>query len=303
MKNINDDLPFENLVDVIMHFSDEQVCKDYLVKIRWGSQIVCPHCSHDGKIYKMKKSYKCSKCRKPFSVTKGTIFENSPIPLQKWFAAIWLITSHKKGISSVQLHKDLGITQKSAWFLLQRVRSAIINNSLDTPLNGVVEIDETYIGGKGGKEENTQGRSLKTKKPVLGLVERGGRIVAMKVDNTTKGVLLPIIKENVSDDVELITDGWRSYSTLGDTYKHTVVKHNKNHYTYGEAHTNTIEGFWSLLKRGIVGIYHSISEKHMNYYINEFNYRYNTREMTCIERFNDMLGISECRTTYRDLVA
>ncbi|MFV0237003.1 MAG: IS1595 family transposase [Flavobacteriales bacterium] len=299
---------FNNLIEVMMHFSDEQVCKDYLAELRWANGIFCPHCENDDKIYTMKRNYKCAKCRKQFSVTKGSIFENSGIPLQKWFAGVWLITSHKKGISSLQLHRDLGITQKSAWFMLQRIRFAIRTKSFNRKLENTVEADETYIGGKNKnrhqdkKVPNAQGRSTKDKTAVFGLVERNGRVTAMKVKRTDKNTLQSIINKNVSLNANLMTDEWKAYKGLSKNYSHLVVKHGEGQYVNGKAHTNTIEGFWSLLKRGIIGIYHNVSAKHLNAYVDEFEYRYNTKHISCVERFNNMLSLSNSRLTYNQLI-
>lgn len=297
---------FSNLIEVMTHFSDKQTCKSYLSQMRWGGKTVCPHCGHDH-CYTMKHNFKCAKCRKQFSETKGTIFENSAVPLQKWFAAIWLITSHKKGISSLQLHRDIGVTQKTAWFMLQRIRFAVKTKSFNKPLNNIVEADETYIGGKNKnrhsdkKVGNAQGRSTKDKTPVFGLVERNGRIVAMKVNGTTKGIIQPIINQNVSKDAQLMTDEWKAYVGLASSYNHSIVKHGKGQYVDGFCHTNTIEGFWSLLKRGIIGIYHSVSSKHLDAYVDEFEYRYNTKDISCAERFDDLLTLSNSRITYKTL--
>lgn len=299
----------KNLIDVMMHFSDESVCKKYLEKKRWeDGNIICPHCKHDGKIYIMKKNYKCSSCRKQFSVTKGTIFENSAIPLQKWFAAIWLMTSHKKGISSLQLHRDLGVTQKSAWFMLQRIRYAMGNGD-NFSLEGTVEVDETYIGGKNKnrhkskKVKGIQGRSTKDKTAVLGLVERNGRILAMKVDNTTKQTIQPLIKRNVIKGSNIMTDEWKAYKGLEkEGFDHEFVKHGREEYVSGDCHTNTIEGFWSILKRGLYGIHHFVSKKHLNSYIGEFQFRYNTKEMGCEGKFENILSLSNKRLTYKLLI-
>lgn len=299
---------FENLIEVMMFFSDKDVCKEYLAEKRWGGKIVCPHCGYDEKIYTMKNGYKCADCRKPFSVTKGTIFENSPIPLQKWFTAIWLITSHKKGISSLQLHRDLGITQKSAWFMLQRIRYAIQTKSFNAPLNGIVEADETYIGGKNKnrhahkKVKGAQGRSTKDKTPVFGMVERKGDLRAMKVNSVTKNEIHPIVLENISKNTMLMTDEWSAYKGLSKLYEHYVVKHAKGEYgVNGDCHTNTIEGFWSQFKRMIYGIYHNVSDRHLQKYVDEMSFRYNTRTLHCADRFINMVALSNKRLTYKQL--
>lgn len=292
----------------MMYFSDNETCKKYLAEMRWRDGIICPHCGNGDKIYTLKNNYKCSECRKQFSVTKGTIFENSPIPLQKWFAAIWLITSHKKGISSLQLSRDIGITQKSAWFVLQRIRYAIRTRSFSVPLNNIVEADETYIGGKNKnrhtdkKIDNAQGRSIKDKTPVFGMIERNGRMVAMKVKNTTQQTIVPIIEDCVSQNALIMTDEWKAYKNLSANYDHKVIKHGEGQYVNGDCHTNSIEGFWSLLKRRIVGIYHHVSEKHLDAYIDEFEYRYNTRNIIDSERFTLALTNIDSRLSYKQLI-
>ncbi len=301
---------FKNLIDVMLYFNDKATCEKHLAQMRWeGGQPVCPHCGSCGKIYTMKHNYKCSDCRKQFSVTKGTIFESSHISLQKWFAALWLITSHKKGISSLQLHRDIGVTQKTAWFMLQRIRFMVRTDNFRKPLENEVEVDETYIGGKNKnrhadkKVPMSQGRSVKDKTPVFGLVERNGIVVAMKVDNTSGKNLKPIIMKHVSKAASLFTDEWRAYKGLDKDFNHSVVRHGEGEYVVGNAHTNTIEGFWSLLKRGIVGIYHSVSAKHLDLYLDEFEFRYNTREIACADRFCLSLTKSNCRLTYAELIS
>jgi len=245
---------FTNLIQVTTHFADKEVCKKYLANMRWNGSPVCPHCNNK-KVYIMKKNFKCASCRKQFSETKGTIFENSPIPLQKWFVAIWLLTSHKKGISSIQLGKDIGVTQKTAWFMNHRIRKAMESKSFAAPLNGEVEADETYIGGKNKnrhnskKVKNSQGRSTKDKTAVIGLVERNGNVTAMKVDNVKAKTIKKFVEENVSDEATLYTDEFRGYNGIEKSVsKHLRVNHGADMYVIGRAHTNTIEGFWSLLK-------------------------------------------------------
>lgn len=302
---------FKNLIEVANHFSNKEVCIEYLTKMRWSERVICTHCSHD-KVYELKganKRFKCASCRKQFSAIKGTIFENSPIPLQKWFVAIYLITSHKKGISSCQLAKDISVTQKTAWFMLQRIRFALETKTFDAPtMNTVIEADETYIGGKNKnrhsskKVENSQGRSTKDKAPVFGLVERNGRLVAMKVSDTQKKTIQPIIDQHVEKGSQIMTDEYRAYKGLNSRFDHSIVKHSEGVYVLGEAHANTIEGFWSLLKRGVVGIYHQISVKHLDRYIDEFEFRYNSRTQTETERFENTLSLCGKRLTYNSLI-
>lgn len=267
---------FSNLMQLFSYFKDEQVCREYLATIRWEGQPVCPYkeCGHD-KVFKFSngKVYKCAKCRKKFSVRVGTIFEDSKIPLQKWFAAIYLITSHKKGISSLQLHRDLGVTQKTAWFMLHRVRHTFGFNVPSEKLKGTCEADETFMGGmeknkhKSKRTEGTQGRSVKTKSAVAGIVERGGELRAKKVPDTTGYNLRQFVYKNLEFGSKLHTDEWWGYKGLAQAFKHKFVKHNEGEYVSGDTHTNTLEGFWSLLKRGTIGIYHSMSDKHLQQYI------------------------------------
>lgn len=259
---------FTNLMSLLSYFKDEQVCRDYLEKMRWQQDIVCPYkeCGNT-KCFKYTngKVYKCSGCKRQFSVRVGTIFEDSKIPLQKWFAAIYLITSHKKGISSLQLHRDLGITQKTAWFLLHRVRTTLGLNIGAEKFTKTCEADETFIGGKNKnrhaqkKVENSHGRSFKDKTPVIGIIERGGELRAKQIPDTKGFNLKSFICKNVVFGSEINTDEWWGYNGLESAFKHNVVKHNEGQYVNGNTHTNTLEGFWSLLKRGVIGIYHSMS--------------------------------------------
>lgn len=303
---------FKTLVDLLKYFSDEQVCRNYLEAIRWGGNIECPYedCK-GGKVCKYSdgKRYKCSECNRQFSVRVGTIFEDSKISLSKWYAAIYLITSHKKGISSLQLHRDLGVTQKTAWYMLHRVRFSLGLETKPEKLSGVVEADETFIGGQeknkhaSKRTEGTQGRSHKTKVPVAGVVERGGNVRAKIVTNTGATNLHRFVYENVATKSVLNTDEWYGYQGLHKLYEHQIVKHNDKQYVSGTCHTNTLEGYWSLVKRGCVGIYHSWSAKHLQKYLDEFTFRYNTRKFSENERFNAMLGNIASTLPYKQLIS
>jgi transposase-like protein len=300
---------FTNLMSLMAYFKDEKICKDYLETIRWNGQLKCAYsdCGHD-KVYKCKDRYKCAKCERIYSVRVGTIFEDSKIPLQKWFAAIYLITSHKKGISSLQLHRDLGVTQKTAWFLLHRVRTSLGLNTGTEKLTGTCEADETFIGGKNKnrhankKVKDSQGRSFKDKSPVAGIIERGGELRAKQVPDTTGFNLKSFIVKNITFGSPIHTDEWWGYNGLAAAFKHNVVKHNEGEYVKGDAHTNTLEGFWSLLKRGVVGIYHSMSNKHLQKYIDEFVFRYNSRNFSEADRFDLMLNNIATHLTYEQLI-
>lgn len=302
---------FTNLMSLLTYFKDEQICLEYLETIRWNGQLKCAYndCGHD-KVFKFSngKVYKCAKCKRQYSVRVGTIFEDSKIPLQKWYAAIYLITAHKKGISSLQLHRDLGVTQKTAWYLLHRVRTTLGLNTGTEKLSGVCEADETFIGGqeknkhKSKKTEGTQGRSVKTKSAVAGVIERGGELRAKKVPDTTGFNLKSFVCRNIKFGSTIHTDEWWGYNGLAAAFKHGVIKHNQGEYVNGETHTNTLEGFWSLLKRGVVGIYHSMSDKHLQRYIDEFVFRYNTRNYSESDRFNVMLNNIGTHISYKQLI-
>jgi transposase-like protein len=301
---------FSTLVELLDYFKNENICSKYLAKIRWNGNTICPYkeCAHNKVFeYSNGKIYKCAKCRKQFSVRVGTIFQDSKIPLRKWFASIYLITSHKKGISSLQLAKDIGVQQRTAWFMMHRVRHTFGMETKTEPLSGDIEADETYMGGaeknkhKSKKIKGTQGRSTKTKTPVAGVIQRGGELRVEVVENTQGKNLRPFVIKNIAVGSKLHTDEWWGYRGLSKLYEHQIVKHNEKEYVKGNVHTNTLEGFWSLLKRGVDGIYHSISNKHLQKYLNEFVFRYNTRNMTENYRFDTMLGNIYSHITYKQL--
>ncbi len=294
---------FKSILELIQAFPDEQSCIDHLEEIRWNGNVVSPF-DPNSKVYNCAgNKYKCKETGKYFNVKTNTIFDNTKLPLQKWFLAIWLVTGHKKGISSLQLGRDLDITQKSAWFMLGRIRQCFgIDN--DTKLNNEVEADETFIGGKNAnRHENKKVKGTSDdKSPVLGMVERGGKLTAKKVKNTTHETLSKEIVDSVKEGAKLYTDDYSSYNAMKRIYDHSVVKHSKSQYVKGRVHTNTIEGFWSLLKRGIFGVYHFTSKKHLQLYVDEFVFRYNSRKITEGSRFNLLLTNTENRITYKELI-
>lgn len=305
---------FKTLIELLDYFKNEDVCKQFLIEQRWSNGVVCPHCEST-KIYNTNRGYKCAnkECYKKFSVTSGTIFENTKIALRIWFGAMYLATTHKKGISSLQLATDLGITQKTAWFLLHRIRE-MVKSKDETLLDGTVEVDETYVGGKNKnrhedkKIANSQGRSAIDKTPVIGLLERDGKVRTFVVGNTEASTIQPIMRAKVSKNATVVTDAYRSYNGLGKDYNHKVVKGGNEGNGYylleGIYHTNTIEGFWSLFKRGIIGIYHYVSPKHLHRYCAEFEHRYNNRKENKMLTFHLAFeNFANNRLTYSKLIA
>lgn len=302
---------FNSVLELIKAFPDEQTCINHLEELRWNGNIISPF-DASSKVYKCSgNKYKCKNTGKYFNVRTSTLFDNTKIELQKWFLAIWIITSHKKGISSLQLGRDIDVTQKTAWFILQRIRNCF-GITEPNQFNDEVEMDETYVGGKTKnkhakqrKELNKNGTGAINKTPVFGLLDRTNKsIQAYVIPEATAQTIKPIIRELVSKNSLLITDGFGAYNNLNKEFKaHIIVNHEKGHYVTDSHHTNTIEGFWSLLKRGIIGIYHYTSVKHLQKYVDEFAFRYNTRSMTENCRFNLLLANSEYRLTYKKLIA
>lgn len=298
---------FTSILDLIKAFPDEQTCINHLEQLRWNGNVISPF-DETSKVYNCKgNKYKCKNTGKYFNVRTATLFDNTKIELQKWFLAIYIVTAHKKGISSLQLSRDIDVTQKTAWFMLQRIRNCFgIENHNE--LDNEVEIDETYVGGKNKnrhnhkKVENSQGRSHKDKTPVLGMVERNGKLSAKKIEAVSSAELTPEVIRLVKESASVFTDEWLGYRGVSKIYDHSVVKHNQGQYVNGRVHTNTIEGFWSLLKRGIFGIYHFTSKKHLQKYVDEFVFRYNTRNSTGQDRFNLLLANTEYRLTYKNLI-
>lgn len=307
MTNIKNIFNFKSVIELLDYFKDEAKCVSFYEQVRWNGEPVCPHCGSLKTPYKIKNGYRCSEklCRKDFTVKVGTIFQQSHVPLRTWFAAIYLQTAHKKGISSLQLSRDLNITQKTAWYLLHRIRE-MLRAKEPVMLKGTVEADETYVGGR-DKNRHKNKRKGKTgvgdKIAMLGLVERGGRVFAQRIAAPTKEIIGHVVKQHIVKGSNLHTDEHGAYISLGKSYNHKSVNHILQIYVEGDVTTNTIEGFWANLKRGIYGIYHYTSEKHINRYLDEFCARYNTRHLGEDERFENFLRQSESRLTWKRLTA
>lgn len=305
---------FKNLRELIATMPDEKTCRDYVAKQRWpDGVVVCPHCGFN-KCYVIEngRKYKCgsSKCYKKFSVTVGTIFEASNVPLNKWLTAAYLASAHKKGISSYQLARDIGVSQKTSWFMLHRIREAMRTKEFKA-LQNIVEVDEVYMGGKVSNMSKTKrtklretGMTMKTKTMVVGLIERDGnlRLIAAGKD-TSANTIHPIVKGNVDKEAVIITDSSASYIGLDEHFTgHEVVNHAEQEYVRDRSHTNTIEGAFSHFKRSVYGVYHQISTKHLSRYCDETMFRYNLRKMGDAERFNFCLTKITGRLKWKSLV-
>lgn len=303
-------IDFNTIFELFDAFPNENSCIEHLEKLRWGDNVISPF-SKNSKVYKCKgNKYKCKDTGKYFNVKTGTLFDDTKIPLRKWFVAIWFITNHKKGISSIQLAKDIGVTQKTAWFMLHRIRKCfeIADEDIEQ-LENDVEMDETYVGGKNKnrhknkKVPNSTGRSTKDKTAVMGMLERRGRVIAKVVTGVKAKDLTPIAVKYVSKSARINTDEWTGYNEMTSLFAaHRIVNHGASQYVDGEAHTNTIEGFWSLLKRGLNGIYHKVARKHLQKYVDEFSFRYNTKHENQTNRMNEFFMNSGRRTTYKGLI-
>lgn len=274
---------FSSLSELTANFPNEQTCIQYLEIVRWRGKPVSPF-DATSKVYKCKDNqYKCKNTGKIFNVRYGTMFHRSSVPLLKWYMAIWIFMTHSKGISSVQLSKDIGVTQKTAWNMLHRIRECFGGEN-NSKLEGTVQIDETFVGGKNKnrhwdkKVKNVQGRSFKDKTPVFGMKQTDGKVVAKVVENTKAKTLSKEIRKTIKVGSTIYSDEW-NYGNLSRRYHHEFVDHSRKQYAVGQVTTNAIESFWALLKRGIIGVYHFVSRKHLQKYVDEFVFRHNTRNL------------------------
>jgi transposase-like protein len=294
-------------------FTDDDAARAHLEAIRWPNGAVCPHCGGTERNVRLQgESHRpglwfCGDCRTQFTVTVGTVFERSKVPLHKWLLANHLICSSKKGISAHQLHRTLGVTYKTAWFMSHRIREAMDGQQVDGPLGGSgspVEVDETYWGNKQRKGFfGKKGKGPHHQMQIVSLVERGGKARSFHMQTVYASTIREILKQHVDQSARVHTDESPIYQSLWRHYKHDMVKHRIGEYSRGDVTTNTVEGFFSLLKRGLVGTFHHVGEQHLGRYVKEFDFRYNTRTAL---GWNDtqradaaLKGVSGKRLTYR----
>ncbi|MES2701356.1 MAG: IS1595 family transposase [Bacteroidota bacterium] len=318
------DFTFKTISEFNDYFKDEKTCYEFLETQRWNGVPVCPHCATAKKPYVVKArgkftdipSYRCSEraCGLPFTVRTGSIFEGSKVELRKWFQAAYEISISKKGISSVELATRIGVSQKTAWFINHRLRTMLTETSPEL-LSGTIEVDEAFIGGL-EKNKHASKKVIRSKisrkldvkiqvekAMVLGVLARDGKVRTFVVPDRTKETLNSIMRANVETNSRIISDAYRAYTELKSDYKHVSIKHTAGDYrTYGDEHTNNIEGYWSILKRGILGTFHFVSPQHLQRYCNEFAHRYNTRTATTQERFLEAIKNAHGnRLKYREL--
>jgi hypothetical protein len=290
----------KTLLEAIQYFSDAENCRKFMIAVRWDDGIVkCPHCGSEKVTYLEKaKVYQCygKHAKNKFSLKVGTVFEDSPIGLEKWLPASWLLSNSKNGISSYELSKSIGVTQKSAWFMLHRIRTAMKEDHGDLTMGGnnqnPVEIDETFIGGKSINKHLGKRKQSERKTIVMGMLNRETRQIRAKViPNVKRETLQAEILQHVGFNAHVYTDGWAGYDKLSEykNFTHRTVNH-MNEYVNGRVHTQGIENFWSLLKRGLNGTYVAVEPFHMDAYVDEQVFRYNTRKQSDAKRFEKVLS-------------
>lgn len=328
---------FKSIIDVVLRFPNEKSCHQYLASRRWADGVmVCPHDGCEGSsayVFKDGIRYKCKCCKRIYTAKTGTMMEASKIATIKWFMAIYL-TLHKKGISSIQLSKDISVTQKTAWFILQRLR-AVFGNEIDVPLEGTIASDETFVGGKNKnrhkdkKVAHSQGRSFIDKTPVLGLlqtevrhyverehkvipgrtvkekiIDKNARLMCWTIKDTKTATIQPLIRANVVAGSIVVSDEWFAYKGLNDTYQHEVVDHGRKQYMNDSGFTsNAMECGWKHLKLTIQATHHWVSRKHQDRYVQEFTFRYNYRHLTAQKQIEQAISNMAIRTKYKDLIA
>lgn len=281
--------------------ADESAAVEFMEKQRWSGQAFCPRCG-DFNVYQMMDSrdatkrqadfrWRCRGCKEQFTVRIGTVFEDSRAPLRHWCFVFWRAATSKKGVSALEIHRQTGLSYKTCLFMLHRVRRAMDSQDIE-PLGGIVEVDETFVGGKPRRSNNhkkftgeqrsaNQKLAKNRKQPVLGILQRNGKLRPMVIADVTTETLRAAIRQNVDKSAHVMTDDWAGYKHLSrEGWKHDTVNHTRYEYARGDVTTNRIEGFFSILKRGLNGIYHAVSKKHLHRYLSEFEFRYNNKELT-----------------------
>jgi transposase-like protein len=298
---------FNTLTEFTDYFKDEEVCRKHFAAIRFRNGEYCPHCGHK-EIYTFKggKRYRCAKCKQDFTIKTGTVFGESKLPLRKWFIAIYLLSTSSKGISSVKLAEQVGVTQKTGWFMDHRIRKAMRENK--GQLFGTIEVDETWVGGLAKamhkKQRAKQGTGGVGKVGVIGLLQRDGNIIAGVISGSDSDTLAGKIHKHVEPGSRVFTDTWRGYNGLHSHFAHETINHAVC-FGKGELHTNSIESFWALFKRGYIGIYHQMSRKHLQRYVDEFVFRFNRRANVMQDKFSDVVELvsDSSHMGYRELIA
>lgn len=289
--------PQIDLVKLFTEYGSDEACRSYLEALRWPEGVECPSCgSKSISRIKTRKQFDCNGCRKRFSVTTGTVFHDSHLSLPKWFAAVFLMTEAKKGMSANQLRRTLGVAHKTAWYLCHRIRHAMVEEYDHTDrLGGTVEIDETYIGGKRHK-----GGWMGNKTMVVGAIERDGRLRVEAAPNAGHQHIRDFVALNVDPHATVYTDEHKAYRGLPN---HETVNHSEDEYVRGQVHTNTVESAWSLFDRAVIGSFHNISKKHLPAYLDEFEFRFNNRENPYLFRDTIKRMIASDNLTYAELTA
>lgn len=299
-----------SLYEFFQKFPNEEAARQFFEAKRWPSGVGCAHCGSLNVAEcanQIPMPYRCRDCRKHFSVRTSTVLTESKLPLHKWLMAIYMMTTARKGIPSTQMARELGVTQKSAWFLAQRIRETWLAGQSDEPMSGnPVEVDEVYIGGKETNKHASkklrQGRGTVGKQAVFGMLERGGKVVAKPVSSNDAATLQPIIHATVAKGETVYTDSHGAYFNL-QGFNHQIVRHSVGEYVRDQVHTNGIESFWALLRRGYYGIYHYMSVKHLHRYVNEFSFRHNTAKVSTLDFMAMTIARSEGkRLSYQGLI-
>ncbi len=294
-----------DMIQLMDRFGTEEKCRAVLEELRWPDGIRCPRCN-SVKISRIhdRAQFDCDICRYQFSVTSGTIWHDTHLPLRKWFMAIYLTVESKKGFSANQMKRVIGVSYKTAWFLCHRIRAAMTEHE-PTQLNGTVECDETFVGGRLRGMGKGKGAYLQNKAIVIGVIQRGGKVRLQVINRTDRKTLHAFLKEHTAPDTEvIITDDWKAYRGIGDhDTAHEVVNHSAKEYVRGNVHTNGIENVWSLLKRSVTGTYHKLSVKHLDAYLDELEWRFNNRDNSYLFRDTLIKLLNSKNLEYRELIA